>query len=41
MDGGNKMKIPNKFKVGGQDINIVFPNTINGDRMGECCLWNG
>ncbi|MBO5854992.1 MAG: hypothetical protein J6Q61_09680 [Bacteroidales bacterium] len=35
------MKIPNKTKVGGQDLNIVFQNTINGDKMGECCLWNG
>lgn len=35
------MKIPNKIKVGGQDLNIVFQDTINGDKMGECCLWNG
>lgn len=41
MEGGIKMKIPNKIKVGGQDLNIVFQNTINGDKMGECCLWNG
>lgn len=35
------MKIPNKLKVGGQDLNVVFKNTINGDKMGECCLWSG
>lgn len=41
MEGGNKMKIPNKLKIGGQDLNVVFTNTINGDKMGECCLWSG
>lgn len=41
MEGGSKMKIPNKLKVGGQDLNVVFKNTINGDKMGECCLWSG
>ena len=33
--------IPNKLKVGGQDIDVVFQNTNNSDKMGECCLWNG
>lgn len=41
MEGGNKIKIPHKLKVGGQDLNVVFTNTINGDKMGECCLWSG
>lgn len=41
MNECNKMEIPNKLKVGGQDLNVVFTNTINGDKMGECCLWNG
>lgn len=35
------IKIPNKLKVGGQDINVIFQNTNNSDKMGECCLWNG
>ena len=39
MEGGSKIKIPNKLKVGGQDLNVVFTNTINGDKMGECCLY--
>ena len=38
MEGGSKMKIPNKFKVGGQDLNVVFKDTIYGDKMGECCI---
>lgn len=41
MNECNKMKIPNKLKVGGQDLNVVFTNTISGDKMGECCLWSG
>jgi Zn-dependent peptidase ImmA (M78 family) len=41
MEGENKMKIPNKFKVGGQDLNVVFKDTIYGDKMGECCIWSG
>lgn len=41
MEGESKIKIPNKLKVGGQDLNVVFTNTINGDKMGECCLWSG
>ena len=41
MKESNKKKIPNKLKVGGQDLNVVFTNTIIGDKMGECCLWNG
>lgn len=41
MEGGSKMKIPNKLKVGGQDINVVSTNTINGDKLGESCIWSG
>lgn len=35
MKESNKNKIPNKLKVGGQDLNVVFTNTIIGDKMGE------
>lgn len=35
------MKIPNKFIVGGQDIEVIHQSTIDGDKMGEACLWNG
>lgn len=35
------MKIPNKLKIGGQDVNVEFTNTIIGDKLGECVLWNG
>lgn len=35
------MKIPNKLKVGGQDVNVEFTNTIIGDKQGTCVLWNG
>jgi hypothetical protein len=33
--------IPKSFTVGGQDIEVVTQNTINGDKLGEACLWNG
>lgn len=35
------MKIPNKLKVGGQDLNVEYTNTIIGDKLGESVLWNG
>lgn len=35
------MNIPSKFVVGGQDIEVIVQNTIDGDKMGEACLWNG
>jgi Zn-dependent peptidase ImmA (M78 family) len=41
MNECNKMEIPNKLKVGGQDLNVVFKDTIYGDKMGECCIWSG
>ena len=41
MENNTKMKIPHKFKVGGQDVNVEFANTIVGDRLGESVLWNG
>lgn len=41
MENNNKMKIPHKFKVGGQDVKVEYTNTIVGDRLGECVLWNG
>lgn len=33
--------IPKSFTVGGQDIEVVIQNTIDGDKLGEACLWNG
>lgn len=35
------MKIPNRLKIGGQDLNVEFTNTLIGDKLGECVLWNG
>lgn len=34
-------KIPKSFTVGGQDIEVLIQYTIDGDKMGEACLWNG
>lgn len=34
-------KIPESFTVGGQDIVVLIQNTIDGDKLGEACLWNG
>lgn len=34
-------KIPKRFHIGGQDIDVLIHNTIDGDKMGEACLWNG
>ena len=34
-------KIHESFTVGGQDIEVVIQNTIDGDKLGEACLWNG
>lgn len=34
-------KIPKSFTVGGQDISVLIHNTIDGDKMGEACLWDG
>lgn len=33
--------IPKSFTVGGQDIEVVTQHTIDGDQLGEACLWNG
>ena len=35
------MNIPSKFTVGGQDIEVIIQNTIDGDKMGVACLWDG
>lgn len=34
-------KIPKSFTVGGQDIEVLNQSTIDGDKLGEACLWNG
>lgn len=31
-------KIPNKFRVGGQEIEVKFPETIADDKMGDCYM---
>ena len=34
-------RIPKSFTVGGQDVEVVIQNTIDGDKLGEACLWKG
>ena len=34
-------KIPNKFRVGGQEIEVKFPEILAYDKMGDCCMWSG
>lgn len=34
------MKIPSKFQVGGQKINVVLKDNLDG-KLGDCCLGSG
>ena len=34
-------KIPKRFHVGGQDIEVFIVENLPCDKMGECTLWNG
>lgn len=34
------MKIPNKLILGGQEITVTHVNQIDGDSMGDCCIWD-
>ena len=35
------MRIPKKIKIGGQSIEVTQPNTIEGGKLGQCCLGDG
>ena len=35
------MKIPDYFRVGGQLLEVKFPQSIEGDKLGKCCLAEG
>lgn len=35
------MKIPNKIRIGGQDINISIKDRLDGDKLGTICLATG
>ena len=35
------MKIPNKIRIGGQDINIINKDRIENDLLGDICVAEG
>lgn len=35
------MRIPKKFTVGGQEINVEIVERLDGNRLGECCVARG
>lgn len=35
------MKIPNKIRIGGQDINIINKDRIENDYLGDICVAEG
>lgn len=35
------MKIPCKLRIGGQLLEVEFPENIEGSKLGKCCLATG
>lgn len=35
------MKIPNKIRVGGQELEVIHPQMLEDGNLGKCCLGNG
>lgn len=36
-----KVKLPPKINVGGNKLEIDFPNTLDSNQLGQCCIAEG